>query len=427
MKNNKIITNFTGKKADAGSLLLRFSMKWHGQVMKDTLIRYKILLFFLAAIIAPSFTSLMNIIVWPVKGLVIAHPGIFNIFISLLAYQLLALIWIAVHQRVFVKQPWEKYLLSLQLTDKQKIYSDIAMLLMSDLLICIPIILAGGIEGVKSYPSFINLILIVQKLLLNISLILFIQLIWIKQRYILFLSVLLLDSVAICQSLINEPGIQSIITFGILFFTLTQFIICYKKPKKRRLQEIKTIPIHHNAEEKSYVKNMPFVRIQVKNMFMDNYAQASMSAMVILLTTVFSLFVLIYGKDSPVLLLIILAIMFINSFTVSNLFVKLYEKRNTYTYYLFSLPMTRITIFKNDLLILGPILLFSNMLILLFTIYTGLTAQLTQFSVAVLGSIIFLIISYFPQIKFKHYGQFISLILMIVFITIIYFSAGLLN
>lgn len=421
MMNIKNLKYFDVNKVNASSLLLRFNMKWHAQIMKDTLIRYKILLFFFAAIISPSFSSLINMISGPVKSLIVTHSSVASISLSLLIYQFLGLIWMAIHQLVFSKQPWEKYLISLPITDNQKIYSDIVMLLLSNLLIWFPLGLASAIECVKSYPNFLAILLLIEKCLLNLLLIMLAQLCWIKRKYLLFISVILIDSIVIYQTLVHSIFLQSIITLILTLIALIQLSNCYYNQNKMHLKKINTNLGNRSECETNYIKIMPFVRIQVKNMFVDNYAQSSMTAIVILLTTIFSLLILTYGKDSPILLLILLTLIFINSFTISNLYLKLYVKRKMYSYYLFSLPITRIRFFKDDLFILGSILLFSNAMILIFSIYTGLISQINKISIAILGSIVFLIVSYFPQIKFKHHGQFITLALMFMFIITTYF------
>jgi len=72
-------------KVDPLHKLLGFKLAWHGKVMKDVLIKYKLLIIFLLLLLAPSFHSLVYIISLPAKAIVSKETSLLNYFQSILS------------------------------------------------------------------------------------------------------------------------------------------------------------------------------------------------------------------------------------------------------------------------------------------------------------------------------------------------------
>ena len=56
--------------------LLKFQLAWHASVMKDILIKYKILAIFILLLIAPTIHALINFISLPAMAIVANNPAI---------------------------------------------------------------------------------------------------------------------------------------------------------------------------------------------------------------------------------------------------------------------------------------------------------------------------------------------------------------
>ena len=87
-------------KKQVVSILLRFNMQWYAKVMSDILFRYKILLLFIACILATTLSSIVNFVILPAKGFLYPVTGFVGLASSFLLFQLFSLVWIQLHQLV---------------------------------------------------------------------------------------------------------------------------------------------------------------------------------------------------------------------------------------------------------------------------------------------------------------------------------------
>ena len=88
--------------------------------------------------------------------------------------------------------------------------------------------------------------------------------------------------------------------------------------------------------------------------------------------------------------------------------------------------MTRMALFKVDFLGVAFFALFLNMIIVVATLFFEPDCSVLTLITALLMSIVFLAITYFPQIKLNRYGFFSAFCLMFLFFYINYMLFNLL-
>ncbi|EKD72172.1 MAG: hypothetical protein ACD_45C00744G0008 [uncultured bacterium] len=418
---NKTSINFNQNHAVIA--LLRFNIRWYGRVMKDILIRYKLFVLFLMAMMSSSLTDIFHFFAWPVKNLV-SYPVTNRMYIvvSLATYQSFALLWVALHQLVLFKQPWKKYLLSLQISNIQKFIVDVMMLFILDMILWVPILFAGVAAIYNANYVHAEIFLIIEKCVLTIIVILFLQVMWIKRKYTLLVPALLIN-VAIFFSILLESTSQIMAIFLIILFTVSLMYFCYQESSD--VENGKKFSLFNKGLVKSadYYQPLSFYRIQIKNMI-EILPQLSMMFCMLVLILLLSVF-LMAGKVNH-LLLILSSIMLLNSLTVSNLFKRIHSQRDQFSYFFASLPMTRMALFTVDFFGVAFFALLLNMIIVIAALFIEPNCEILTLITALLMSIVFLAITYFPQIKLNRYGFFSSFCLMFLFFYINYMLFNLL-
>ncbi|GEM_PF-2422929 len=394
--------------------LLRFNMQWHAQVMKNILIRYKILVLFIILMLAPTLTSLQYIVTLPTKSLVTIHGNAIEIFVSLILFQGLGLIWAAVQQAVFLSQPWEKYLSALPVTNKQKMLYETLMLLTANILIWIPLFIAGSAEIIKNHNNIVYILLISEMFISNVLLVLLAQSAWRNRTYKILISVFILDVIFTTQAIFSSTLIQLSIIASVIFITLMQIKKCFI-PKLN----VKNYSLDHQKKIKRHLQNfqirLVFARIQLKDLLLINYSQLTIVILTLFITTMLSLIFVKQAQENSNLLLIISTFMLINALTLSNVFARLVSQRKSFSSYLNSLPLSRKHLFKNDLLTTGLFLCLCNLIILSLLSIAASRNLFLMTIVSLLVPLLYLSATYFPQVRYKKYGFFISLMMMPIF------------
>lgn len=419
INNMSVVVNI--KKTTPSVALLNFNLMWHGQVMKNILLRYKIFFLFIILILAPTLSSLEFIVTSPTKNLISTHANSLAIIVSLMVYQGLGLIWILLQQSVFSNQPWDKYLISLPITKKEKAISEIFMLIIADTVIWVPLLLSGYLEIIKNHSDYSNSFLIIAKCIINIMLILLMQLAWRKAKYKILISVLVIDIVFIFLSAIPFNGIKLIVVMTLFVVALFQVNSCFGEEYKERVRSYYNKKLENNIYTQKIGTIFPFEKIQIANLILENSSQIIIPAASIILIFVLSIMFVKYGEKNSNLLLILSSCMLINGLILCNLFARLDTQRNLFLSYLCSLPIAKVKLFKSDMVLLGAILIGINLSSLLIALRFSLGKNyFFEFIITFLTPIIFLSATYYPQIRYKKYGFFVSLIVMLLFILVNY-------
>ena len=367
--------------------------------------RYKISLMFILLMLAPSLSSMLQVITLPTKNLISTSATPFSFFLSLLSFQLLALLWVSLQGMALKNQPWSRYLSSLPLTDAQKLISTLLVLFVSDFILWIPLIVAAG-EIAGESNGFSNILLIAGKSILQIMLVLFLQIAW-KERSLRFLRLVVIgDIVLLAPSAISGVALLFILNLFMLFV-------------ESRISKTKHLSEYRTPNESFSIKNnnLSFLTIQVKNLCVDNLSQV-----VIPLSTLAAVLSVVlcwsrYNINDPNLKFILSIVMLINALILSNLFARLDTQRKQISLYLASLPLTKWGIFRGDALLVGVMLFVLNVTLLAIVRFSFGGSSLFM----LMSASLFLVLTYWPQIYFKRYGLFVSAGIMPFFIAINYF------
>ncbi|HEX4044632.1 MAG TPA: hypothetical protein VHZ76_03085 [Gammaproteobacteria bacterium] len=345
-------------------LLFRLNLTWHAQVMRTLLVRHKIFFILIIALLTPSLASLHQFLIWPAKALVARQASLVEIAKSLLIYQVIGIAWVMLYQSIFHEQPWKKYFLSLNLTQKQTLLNEIVLLFIFDSMLWLPLLLAGVTALYQNYAyshhdyHFLALAFIVSKCGLNFILVLFGQLLWIKLS-----SYWLSKRVAVLNLL------------------------------------IKHLPVA--------------LRIQLKELTSQYHGKISL--MVVLLGAMLCMTIFVLTRDvSTAAMMVILSVsMLVNALIISTIFPLLHTLREDYQNYFASLPGVKRYFFKIDLMIASLMLLSCNFLIGMLTLFYCESVQFLPAIGWLCVSMAFLWLSYFPQVKYKKYGFIVALVILI--------------
>lgn len=417
MTNSQIIV-FDSHKVLPSLALVRFNLAWHTHVMKDILLRYKILILFIVLMLAPTLTALKSIVLFLTINLVAVHSEYYGYFISLMAYQAFGLLWFLVQQAAFANQPWHGYLLCLPLTKKQISISEILILLIIDIVLWLPLLVASCFELALNINNESNSSLIIAKTLANIILILLIQSAYKRKKYILFLWVVICDVVLIYLNNVSHTILQ--ISATILIMITLMLAINWAFDIKLKIKE-SSIFCFNNKKRKITINKsfLPFMNIQVKNLIASNFAHLILPLLFLLIS---SLLVFAFVRNYPEnknLYFIISILTLMNGLAVSNLFSRFHIQRIQYQSYFASLPISKIKLFYYDFLVASLVLAVFNLAPILMTVIMT-AANYKTLLIIFFNPIIFLAFTYFPQIKYKRYGMFISLLFMFSYVWINY-------
>ena len=169
----------------------------------------------------------------------------------------------------------------------------------------------------------------------------------------------------------------------------------------------------------NYKKSMPLLRIQIKNLI-ENASQLTILFSVMLVITLIAILLMIYGKTNPLLPFFLSITMLINSLSVSNIFKRARTQWDEFSDYLVSLHVSKILLFKNTLMIASSITTVFNMIIVFVAGFLWGKDLVDKIIIAFLLAIVFLAVSYIPQIKLRKFGFFVSFCLMFVFLYVDY-------
>jgi hypothetical protein len=390
--------------------LLYFNFHYHGQIMRDVLFRHKIFVLFLVAVLAPAIENLIYFLTIPVNALYVDHvKNIATLSYSLLSIQLFSLFWIMLHQSVIFRQPWAKYILSLQISNAQILLVEMIMLLFINIIIWVPLVFADVREIYNVNYDVVKIMLLISKCILFFMLTILIQIGWSKTKYTLLGSVLLIDAFLILIS--SKFGL---VLQTLMIMLLMPICVALISHGYRELSQPLSSKSSHNIFKiPSYKFYNAILNVKIKCLI-QNLGQLSLIFTGIILITLLGVCFIKFGKSSMNLPLFLSIIMLINVLTLSNLFMRMNLQWKQFRSYLKSLPISGITLFKIKYTLVAFISVIVNAIIIVVSFLFD-SHIINKLLISLLVSLIFLLVTYIPQVKFGRYGFFLSFCLVFVF------------
>ncbi len=243
------------------------------------------------------------------------------------------------------------------------------------------------------------------------------QILLIKSKRYMWITFLLINSCIIFSSISFSHLSQLIIMILLIAVIYVMISNCYKNQAPKSVVEKREPPAC--ISRANYKQSVPILRIQIKNLI-EHSSQLIMMFSVMFIILLIAIMLMVYGKTNPLLPFFLSIIMLLNSLSVSNIFKRIHMQWQEFSGYLASLPINKILVFKNTLMIALSITMLFNLIIIFvaaFLLGNDLVAKITT---AFLLATVFLAASYLPQIKFRRYGFFVSFCLMFVFLYVDY-------
>lgn len=413
-------------KINPSHKLLRFKLAWHGKVLKDNLIKYKILIIFILLLLAPTVQALINIITLPAKEIVNINPTVRNYFLSILGYQTIAIIWFYLQSIAFKEQPWQRYLESLPLTRNQLIYVDFNLLLITNLLIWAPLFVATYIALSKNSFTASEIIILIEHLTETMLLIICLQVISKKTRFAKIGYLLILNGLLFISCQANNYIIQSSIFLIFIITSCRLLQTCYDQPSTTRFNKFKIKNKENLWRFKFNKVYWPVIRVEAKQLIFNNVVQLVQLAITMAIICI-SVFVFSkYAAQNPSFYHITFCLNLLGTISLSHLFAKLDIQRKLYGGDLISLPRSGLSIFYSDYIFVG-LLQFIFFMILSAIIYLNTNIKISLLIIGFITTMFFLASTYYPQVTYKKYGTIISFLIMAIFVFANYILVNYLN
>ena len=368
------------------------------------------MLIFIILLVAPSINAIKFIVLLPAKQLLTPSATLYQIALWWGLYQLISVFWVELSFRQIYRKPWSVYLSSLPIKSKVFTLTEIFNLFFANIIILIPLFFTF-IDTLATGHLLTSLVQL-EKILLLVGTMLIIQYTWLNSKKIFVITLLLTNLLVLLSfsidSIISQQVVITIVItsmiFSFYYFDLVG--VNYKKV---------SVKGQYFYEQPSFKFVMsPLIKIQVIN---HKTAIQYRKIILIVLSCIYTIIMFNFSNLS-LLLFIAAFIMLANSFVLSGLYSKFDDGRHKYSHSLKALPFKYFSWLKADYLILSKILICFNLFYLLVC-----SENFMWQSMLALGlSHIYLLIMYFPQVKFKKNGSLISLILMPVFVYINYLS-----
>jgi len=381
----KIILKNESKRINI--VLFRLHRQRYVQVMKESLMRHKILLIFFSAIFAPSLSSLYSLIMLPMVALVSTSTSLCHKLIIFSVYQVVGLIGVVVHRPIFANQPWAKFFISLPLSLKNKFFITIQLLVFSNVILCAPLLFAIFIAAKDVFYQPVVMLQITINCLLVLLSIFIVQFLFLNKIYL----VNALTSF-FYHKRVNDRAADMEISCSFISRKKNCFYLHYKSACWA-LSNIQFKNIYFLHRQQLYVLLVMWVGV---------FAVAAL--------------LLFHVTESLLFKLIVSSVMFINALIVSYLFSYFLAQRQVYRQFLVSLPLSTLMIAKSDIAIAMGFLIACNTAWMGIVLCLAQVNSLAQLIMSFFLSMIFLLISYYPQIKYTRYGHLIAFILMCLFL-----------
>lgn len=399
--------------------LLEFKLIWHGKVMKDILIKYKLFIILLLLLLAPTFHSMINIISLPAKAIIGKEATISTYFFSILGYQVIALIWFYLQSPAFMNQPWKDYIDSLPLNKNKLMYVDVGLLTITNFMIWLPLFIASYMAIKENVFSFVGALTLIERLLCAILLTTGLQIVCMRNSLLSVNYILILNVILLLNFNFTNFVIQNI--FFILYVLISYQLIqsCYNNPSL-----IKYISFFKrsskNSKSEFHIINCPIARVEASQLIKDSAIQFIQSAIIIQVIFFLAFIFSKYGSENKNFYFCISCLTLLGSLSLSNLFSRLHIQRELYLDYLRSLPLSRWKLFyANYAFVWSLQLLF--LIVLYSIVFLSVHLNISFLILEFLITSIFLASTYYPQVTYKRYGMIISLLATAFFLSVNYF------
>lgn len=421
------MNNIPTIKINLSHKLLGLKLVWHGILLKDILIKYKILIIFVLLLLAPNIHGLINFIILPVKEIVNKNHTVLNYFLSILGYQAIAIIWFYLQSTAFKRQSWQNYIDSLPLTRNQLIYVDFNLLLITNLVIWSPLFIATYIALSHNNHTANEIVVLVEHLASIMLLIINLQLISKKDQYSKISYILILNGLLLICCQVNNYIIQS--SIFLLFIIISYYLLqrCYDPQSKTCFNKI----IIKKNEKLLKILDfniilLPVVRVESKQLILDNAVQLLQFVIIMSIICVVIFYFSKYSSQTPNFYFITFSLNLLGTISLSHLFAKLDIQRKSYQSYLKSLPQSRYSVFYSHYIFVG-LLQFIFFIILSAIIYINTSINFNLLALEFILAMLFLASTYYPQITYKKYGTIVSFLMLTIFVCANYILVNYMN
>ncbi|EKD71225.1 MAG: hypothetical protein ACD_46C00237G0004 [uncultured bacterium] len=394
--------------------LLTFNMKWYRVVMREMLMRYKLFIFVVAALLAPSFSGAITLMVMPFNH-ILTYPN-FNLklfVVSLVVVQLISLLWANLHYKAILNRPWDGFLKTLPFSKMRSVLIDIMPIFYIDCIGWLIFMIAVIKIFLQNQYSVDLIILLIAKSFLLASLLVLPQLIFLKQKFLMAISLIISDflfaySTTCLSQIVQLFCVLALIVCSLIFIHLC----CQQRQTKRYFSFEKNI-----LSQKSFCLPSTFLWLPIK-LLMHGSRQLIIIWCLLLLITSFSFFVGYHGPLDATHSFILIACLFLNILLASNFFSYLHVQWQTQRNFLSTLPISYWQLFVKHYLLVASLTTFLNAVILFIMIFSNNIdiAFLYKIFVVLILTNILLAMTYFSQIHCKRYGLLISFVMTLIFI-----------
>lgn len=383
--------------------LLRYTLQWYSQVMRETLLRYKILVVFLLALLAPKITSLQTIIMAPANELVSQPDSNYGLYIStLLGTQIFSLTWVMLHKSVIANRSWDKYLHSLPISAKKRKLVEFISLAIFDAIIWAPLVCAIFINAHKS--NCVNNLLLLGKSFSVIGLTFLLQFVYLKKKYIYLPLIFCIDTLIVFMPLLTTINLQLILYFSSIVSLVASIICCENKMYQNDIR----------YRTKLFNNSPSLFTILLQSLF-ENKSQISMLLFMAATSLIFASILASHASSIPNIPVIISILMLVNALAISNIYKRIHMNWNVYRNYTNSLPVKNITLIYSCLLIAMLMFFIFNLPLLSIIIFMANATIFVKSCAGFTIALIYLMTTYYPQISGGRYGLFASFLMMCLF------------
>lgn len=391
-------------------MLSSFSVRWYFHVMREVLIKYKIWLIFLIALLAPSVGFLLKMVTWPADiYLYSGQSNIFEFFIFLLSAALFSMIIGLTHKALLTGREWDGYINALPVPSSQRMASDFITLTLANSLFLGAICYAYFNHLIMGDWHFLEVSLRVVFLVLMMY---STQLAIIYKRNFNLVFPILLGLMAAPLALFFSMPMEMLIMATASYLLWCGLFSLYLEPEKTN----QSISLSHFVSLNGCSQRRILALLNIKIILSDIRVFVAGVFPLIILSSASLIFILDASLFPAMGMHLLSLVLFLNMFFLSNIFKPMYNQWGKYRHYISSLPLSRLK-FLTSIFIPG---LFFGVLINFFLI--GVFDVVFFRKNVLFESVVQCFISWFYlfccfniQIKLKRYGALVSFLGLVPF------------
>lgn len=391
-------------QSSAWKKLTLFSIRWYFHVVREMLIKYKVVSIFLVCLLAPTWMSVVNLAKMPAETyLYSSEKAIIPFTVVLLFIQLLSIFIGVLHRPVLTGRKWDGYIKSLAMSAVQRRIVDSIVLMLANALFMLTIFYSYASHIFSSEVHFFEgtgrfLFLIMMMLSIELSVIY-------QERSKLLVSIvlgsLLIIAMRFSSPIINAllPWVQSYLLYRMCYWVNSE-----------KTKIIKRGYLLTNTIKVSSSLFLSLILLNLKLLFNDGKANLVRLLPIFIVGIVCAILASMKGVSNNAMTTIFLVAILANAFFVSNLYRPIYLQWQQYQQFCSSLPLSPIY-FLMSILMVGLMLAFPVSLIEGF-IFHGI---IENYFYVVMLWLLYLLLSFGLQIKLRRYGLIFSLVLILPF------------